>query len=72
MGILQARLLEWMIPSPEDHPNPEIKPRSPELEADSLPSELPTGKIPYAMGCSQKKKKKKEKKGIVKIQRELP
>ena len=42
-GILQARivelgslsLLQWGLP------NPGIKPRSPELQADSLPSELP-------------------------------
>ena len=27
------------FPSPEDLPNPEIKPRSPALQADSLPSE---------------------------------
>ena len=31
------------FPSPEDIPNPEIKPRSPALQADSLPSE-PLGK----------------------------
>ena len=28
------------FPSPEDPPNPGIKPRSPELQADSLPTEL--------------------------------
>ena len=28
-------------PSPEDLPNPGIKPRSPELQVDSLPSEPP-------------------------------
>ena len=28
-------------PSPGDRPNPEIKPRSPTLRADSLPSEPP-------------------------------
>ena len=39
-GILQARILEWIaIPSPGDLPNPEIKPRSPTLQADSLPAE---------------------------------
>ena len=37
-GILQARILEW-IPSPGDLPNPEIEPRSPTLQADSLPAE---------------------------------
>ena len=29
------------LPSPGDLPNPGIKPRSPILQADSLPSELP-------------------------------
>ena len=43
-GILQARILEWVtFPSPEDLPNPGIEPRSPALEADSLPAE-PQGK----------------------------
>ena len=32
------------FPSPEDHPNPGIELRSPELQVDSLPSE-PPGKI---------------------------
>ena len=40
-GILQARILEWVAPSPGDLPNPGIKPRSPALQADSLPAELP-------------------------------
>ena len=41
-GILQARILEWVvISSPADLPNPEIEPRSPALQADSLPSEPP-------------------------------
>ena len=31
-GILQARIVEWVaVPSPEDLPNPGIKPRSPAL-----------------------------------------
>ena len=39
-GILQARILEWgPFPSPGDLPDPGIKPRSPELQADSLSSE---------------------------------
>ena len=29
----------WPFPSPGDLPNPEIKPRSPALQADSLPAE---------------------------------
>ena len=36
-GILQARILEW-IATPGDLPNPGIEPRSPALQADSLPS----------------------------------
>ena len=44
-GILQARILEWVdIPfSRGSSPNPGIKPRSPALQADSLPAE-PQGK----------------------------
>ena len=41
-GILQATILKWVaIPSPGDLPNPGIEPRSPALQADSLPSEPP-------------------------------
>ena len=32
-------------PSPGDLPNPEIEPRSPSLQADSLPSEPPGSKL---------------------------
>ena len=43
-GIPQARILEWVaFPSPGDLSNPGIKPRSPSLQADSLPAE-PQGK----------------------------
>ena len=43
-GILQARVLEWVaFPSPGELPNPWIEPRSPSLQADSLPTE-PQGK----------------------------
>ena len=43
-GIVQARILEWVpFPSPGDLPNPEVKPRSPALQGDSLPVE-PQGK----------------------------
>ena len=36
------RILKWVaIPSPEDIHNPGIKPRSPTLQEDSLPSEPP-------------------------------
>ena len=40
-GILQARVLEWVAISPGDLPNPGIKPRTPTLQADALPSEPP-------------------------------
>ena len=41
-GILQARILEWVaIPFSKDLSDPRIKPRSPALQADSLPSEPP-------------------------------
>ena len=37
-GILHARVLEWVpCPTPGDLPNPGIKPRSPAVQADSLP-----------------------------------
>ena len=40
--ILQARILDWIaMPTPGDLPNPGIKPRSPAMQADSLPAELP-------------------------------
>ena len=39
-GILQARILEWVaFPFSRNLPNPGIKPRSPALQADSLPAE---------------------------------
>ena len=41
-GILQARILEWIaIPFSGDLPDPGMEPRSPALQADSLPFELP-------------------------------
>ena len=41
-GTLQARILGWVsFPLPGDLFNPGIKPSSPELQADSLPSEPP-------------------------------
>ena len=49
MGILQARILEWLPGPPLGNlPNPGIEPRSPALQADSLPS-VPPGK-PKNMG----------------------
>ena len=42
MGILQAKILEWVtMPPPGDLPNPGTEPRSLTLQADSLPSESP-------------------------------
>ena len=39
-GILQARIMKWeAILSPGDLPDTRIKPGSPALQADSLPSE---------------------------------
>ena len=47
-GILQARILEWLLfPPPGDLPNPGTEPESPvppALQADSLPAE-PLGKL---------------------------
>ena len=41
-GILQARILEWLLfPSPGDLPNPGLEPGSPVLQADSLLSKPP-------------------------------
>ena len=41
-GILQARILKWLaLPFSRDLPNPGIEPRSPALQLDSLPAELP-------------------------------
>ena len=46
LSILQAQILEWVaIPFSGDLPNPEIEPRSPALQADSLLPE-PPGKPP--------------------------
>ena len=42
-GILQGSILVWVaFPSPGDPPDPEIKPMSRALQADSLPSEPPS------------------------------
>ena len=34
-GILQTRILKWVVPTPGDLPNPRTKPRSPTWQADS-------------------------------------
>ena len=42
MGIPQGRIWNGLpCPPPEDLPNPEIKPRSPPLQQNSLPAEPP-------------------------------
>ena len=42
MGILQARILEWIaMPSSRGSSHPGIEPRSPALQVDSLPAETP-------------------------------
>ena len=45
----------WPCPSPGDLPNPRIKPGSPALQADSLPSE-PSGKPHYQLLCHKSSK----------------
>ena len=46
MGILQARILVWLPCTPaEDLPIPGIEPRSPTLQADSLPTKAPVKPI---------------------------
>ena len=60
-GILQTRILEWVaFPFSRDLPKPGIEPRSPSLQADSLPAE-PQGSpgmlewvaYPFSSGSSQ-------------------
>ena len=63
-GVLQAKMLEQVaIAPPGDHPNPEIEPRSPKLQVDSLQTE-PPGKIQRKkvkrLGEYPFKRKKKE------------
>ena len=55
-GLLSIELFRqkyqsvFPFPTPEDLPKPGIKPRSPALQADSLPSE-PPGKPQRPLGC---------------------
>ena len=58
-GILQARILEWIaMPSSRDLSNPGIIPRSPIVQADSLPSHQGNRRIlewvayPFSRGYS--------------------
>ena len=63
-GILQARILEWVaFPFSRVLPNPGIEPRSPALQADSLPAEPPRSPrilewiaYPFSSGSSQPRK----------------
>ena len=58
MEILQARILEWVaMPSSRGSSQPGIEPRSPTLQADSLPSE-PPGKPSANFPLSVKLQKK--------------
>ena len=59
MGILQARILDWVACPPlGDLPNPGIELRSPTLKANSLPSE-PQGKLTWKNGLTQNWKRNK-------------
>ena len=49
-GFLQAIILEW-VASPGDLPNPGIEPRSPALQADSLPAKPPGKPKFYSSGA---------------------
>ena len=63
MGFSRQRYWRGLpFPSPGDLPNPRIEPRSPALQADSLPTEL-QGK-PFPGGTSGKKKKKTTTKNL--------
>ena len=45
-GTLQARILEWVVIPNSRSSDPEIEPRSPALQMDSLPAK-PSGKPIY-------------------------
>ena len=49
---------ELPFPSPGDLPDPGIEPRSPELQADSLPSELPCFWQMLELGLGNRKGRK--------------
>ena len=52
MGILQARILEWVaMPSSRGLPNPELEPRSPVLQTDSLLPKPPGKPKNTGVGC---------------------
>ena len=56
-GILQSRILQ-PFPSPGDLHNPGIEPRSPTLQADSLPAEPMLEEAPYCRSDSATKPRK--------------
>ena len=57
-GILQARILEWVaFPFSRGSSQPRIEPRSPALQADSLPAE-PQGKPQMCCGRLQRSRGK--------------
>ena len=63
-GVFQARRLEWLaISSLGDFSDPGIKPKSPALQTDSLPSE-PAGK-PLEVWDPDLKKDKKRNRDLV-------
>ena len=53
MGILQARILEWVaMPTTGNLPNPGIEPRFPSLQSDSSPSELLLSRFSHVQLCA--------------------
>ena len=69
-GILQARILEWVLPCPppEDLPNPGIEPRFPALQVDSLLSEPPgKPKAGWEEHYNNDQKKQREIQGLRQI-----
>jgi len=68
MGILQASILEWVampLSCQGNLPNPGIELRSPTLQADSLPFEIP-GK-PYHIWVEHKTLESRISKGLENI-----
>ena len=60
LGIFQARIQEWVtIPSLCDLPHPGVKPRSPAIQADSLPLSY-QGFIPSTEGLNKHSLSKRE------------
>ena len=54
MGILQARILEWVAVSfSRRSSHPRIEPRSPVLQAESLPTELRGKPMEVRVDCKE-------------------